>query len=99
MHIFYLSVFVSLFHPFSLSLSLAFSLSLSLSLFSSPSLSIYLSLSPTQVFIYPRLFSIHDMGDEVGLPSDNAEEEGACVLHILRVFRIVIKKVFAIFSI
>lgn len=29
----------------------------------------------TKVFIYPRMFSIHDMDADAGLPSDNAEDD------------------------
>lgn len=34
------------------------------------------SLTPYQVFIYPRMFSIHDMSDDSGLPSVTGESDG-----------------------
>ena len=33
-----------------------------------------MSINDSRVFIYPRMFSIHDMQDDVGVPSDRAEE-------------------------
>ena len=30
------------------------------------------------MFIYPRMFSIHDMGADIGLPSDNADDADEC---------------------
>ncbi len=32
------------------------------------------NVDATRVFIYPRLFSIHDITSDVGLPVDNSEE-------------------------
>lgn len=34
------------------------------------------------VFVYPRLFSVHNMGPDVGIPVDNADEPSAGVDHI-----------------
>lgn len=34
-----------------------------------------MDIEETKVFIYPRLFSIHDMGNDIGLPCDNADDE------------------------
>jgi hypothetical protein len=33
------------------------------------------ALLQSKVFIYPRMFSIHDMTTDTGLPSDNADDE------------------------
>jgi len=35
-----------------------------------------MDIDESKVFIYPRMFSIHDMGAEIGLPADNAGDEG-----------------------
>ncbi len=34
-----------------------------------------MDIEESKVFIYPRLFSIHDMSTDIGLPSDNADDE------------------------
>jgi hypothetical protein len=34
-----------------------------------------MDLTESKVFIYPRLFSIHDMPPDAGVPCDNAEDE------------------------
>jgi protein transport protein SEC24 len=33
-----------------------------------------MDIEESKVFIYPRMFSIHDMGVDIGLPSDNPDE-------------------------
>lgn len=33
------------------------------------------SVADTRTFIYPRIFSIHDISSDVGLPSDSPEDE------------------------
>ena len=87
-----LPLFLSLYHSsFPLSSSpLPFpSLTILLFLFSSPLFTLH-SLSsfphrlrshpsihsPIQVFVYPRMFSIHDMAEDAGIPSDSAENDG-----------------------
>jgi protein transport protein SEC24 len=35
-----------------------------------------MDVEESKVFIYPRLFSIHDMSEETGLPSDSGEDDG-----------------------
>lgn len=34
-----------------------------------------MDIEESKVFIYPRMFSIHDMGNDIGLPSDNADDD------------------------
>lgn len=34
-----------------------------------------MDIEETKVFIYPRMFSIHDMGNDIGVPSDNADDD------------------------
>lgn len=33
------------------------------------------SVSQSKTYIYPRMFSIHDMTTDTGLPCDNADED------------------------
>jgi protein transport protein SEC24 len=35
-----------------------------------------MDIEESKVFIYPRMFSIHDMGNDIGVPSDNQVVEG-----------------------
>jgi hypothetical protein len=35
-----------------------------------------MDVEESKVFIYPRMFSIHDMSTDAGLPSDSAEDDG-----------------------
>lgn len=33
-----------------------------------------MNIDDSRIFIYPRMFSIHDMGERIGIPSDSAED-------------------------
>ncbi|KAJ1394443.1 hypothetical protein B484DRAFT_407876 [Ochromonadaceae sp. CCMP2298] len=34
-----------------------------------------MDIEESKVFVYPRMFSVHDMSADAGLPSDNADDE------------------------
>jgi protein transport protein SEC24 len=34
-----------------------------------------MDIEESKVFIYPRMFSIHDMGNDIGIPSDNPDQD------------------------